>query len=195
MHSRSESCLGILLRNHIMEPTLVICHNVNGDHQLGCGLSSLLYNHCALFFSFTTISNLWGDTLRPCKCPAAYPLMRFSINWWFLLDLMFIMVVTIYVCVCVCVYIYMSILCYLSIHHLSFFYWHKFMNCYFFSCLQYILVLNYLVAKIVPTLAKGSPPSYFLCLCDVSQSLFILLSTFLFSGISYHLISYLPTLP
>ena len=120
MHSRSESCLGILLRNHIMEPTLVICHNVNGDHQLGCGLSSLLYNHCALFFSFTTISNLWGDTLRPCKCPAAYPLMRFSINWWFLLDLMFIMVVTIYVCVCVYIYICLSYAIYPSIIYLSF---------------------------------------------------------------------------
>lgn len=66
---------------------------------------------------------------------------------------------------------------------------------YFFSCLQYIPVLNYLVAKIVPTLAKGSPPSYFLCLGDVSQSLCILLSTFLLSGVSYHLISYLPIQP
>ena len=101
MHSRAESCPGILLRNHIMEPTLVICHNVNGDHQLGYALSSLLYNHCALFFSFTTISNLWWDTLRPCKCPAAYPLMRFSSHWWFLRDLIFIVVVTIYVCVCI----------------------------------------------------------------------------------------------
>ena len=60
MPSRSESCIGILLRNHIVEPTLVICHNVNGGHQLGCDLSSLLYNHCALFFFFTTISNLLG---------------------------------------------------------------------------------------------------------------------------------------
>ena len=101
------------------------------------------------------------------------------------------------------IYIYIYVYPVLSIHPSfifylflsSIFYWHKFMTSYFFSCLQYILVLNYLVAKIVPTLAKGSPLSYFLCLCVVSQSFFILLSTFLLSGIRYHLISYLPTLP
>lgn len=43
-----------------MEPTLVICHNVNGDHQLGYALSSLLHNHRALFFSFASAGRVPG---------------------------------------------------------------------------------------------------------------------------------------